>query len=56
VFVWILLTKENVKGVQIATLSTACRMKVRAILTGNEDLRMLELTGWCFIEAIFILT
>jgi hypothetical protein len=56
VFVLILLTRENVKGVQIATLSTACRMKVRVILTRNKDLRMLALTGWCFIEVIFILT
>ncbi|EXB60960.1 Zinc finger CCCH domain-containing protein 64 [Morus notabilis] len=38
-------TRENVKRVQIATSSTAYKMKVRDILTGDVDMKMLQLTG-----------
>lgn len=44
VFVLIFLTKANVKGVQIATLSTAFRMKLKATL-GRGNLEMLEPRG-----------
>lgn len=42
------LSKENVKEVQTATLSTTCRMKVRAILVGDAALKMIMVTGWFF--------
>ena len=40
------------KGVQIATLSTACRMKVRVLSAGGLDLKMLSLAGWFFIDVL----
>lgn len=40
------------KGVQIATLSTAYRMKMRVLLAGGLDLKMLSLAGWFFIDLI----
>ena len=38
VFVLIFWIRENVKGVQIATLSTACRMRATGFLLGGLDL------------------
>lgn len=40
------------KEVQTATLSTTCRMKVRAILVGDAALKMIMVTGWFFFFTI----